>query len=207
MVTLGCVCAALLACSTALLPAQADGAPGAASPTTVAPTTAAPTTAAPAAVSPAAVSPAAATSPAVTSAPQPVGSREDRAVDWANGQLGSDAYNFRCGEFAANAYGRTHLGYNSALEFRNHLAELGQIHPDFDYPKGALVFSMSDYDIQNGIHQGHVMISRGDGSFVSGGASQDFGTGHTVQLANSWNPSPGATYLGWAFAPADWPGP
>lgn len=147
-----------------------------------------------------------AVSPAAPQAP-PVGSREDRAVDWANGQLGSDAYNFRCGEFAANAYGRPHLGYNSALEFRNHLAELGQIHPDFDYPKGALVFSMSDYDIQNGFHQGHVMISRGDDSFVSGGASQDFGTGHTVQLANSWNPSPGATYLGWAVAPADWPGP
>ena len=52
-----------------------------------------------------------------------------------------------------------------------------------------------------------VMISRGDGSFVSGGASPSFGTGHTVQVANSWNPSIGATYLGWAFAPADWPGP
>jgi len=133
--------------------------------------------------------------------------REDRAVDWANSEVGSDAYDFRCGEFVANAYGRQGIGYNSALEFRDHLAAIGQIHPDTDYPKGALVFSMSDYDIQNGKHQGHVMISRGDGSFVSGGASPSVGSGHTVQVSNSWNPSFGATYLGWAFAPADWPGP
>jgi len=142
-----------------------------------------------------------------TPAPAHADTREDRAVDWANSQIGSDNYDFRCGQFVANAYGRQGIGYNSALELRDHLAAVGQIHPDTDYPKGALVFSMSDYDIQDGKHQGHVMISRGDGSFVSGGASPSFGTGHTVQVANSWNPSIGATYLGWAFAPADWPGP
>ncbi len=133
--------------------------------------------------------------------------REDLAVDWANSQIGSDDYDFRCGQFVANAYGRNGIGYYSALELRDHLAAVGQIHPDIDYPKGALVFSMSDYDIQDGKHQGHVMLSRGDGTFVSGGASRSFGTGHTVQVANSWNPSIGATYLGWAFAPADWTGP
>lgn len=147
---------------------------------------------------------------AAPSAPLPqqsAATREDRAIDWADDRLGSDAYNFRCGQFVANAYGKPNLGFNSALEFHDHLAAIGQIHSDTDFPKGALVFSISDFDVDNGVHQGHVMIARGDGTFISGGMSQDSGTGHTVQVANSWNPDRTAGYLGWASAPADWPGP
>jgi hypothetical protein len=71
-------------------------------------------------------------------------------------------------------------------------------------PTGALVFSVSDADLYNGVHQGHVVIARSDGSFVSGGVSRQSGTGHTVQVLKSWNPAPGAIYLGWAYAPGNW---
>ena len=68
-------------------------------------------------------------------------------------------------------------------------------------PKGALVFSQSVWD--NGA--GHVVIARGDGTFVSGGIWKGYhgvaGGGHNVQVLSSWNPARGATYLGWAVAP------
>ncbi|WP_158021335.1 hypothetical protein [Mycolicibacterium chubuense] len=139
------------------------------------------------------------------SAPQ--GSREDRAVAWANGQVGSDGYDFLCGRFVANAYGKPTLGVSSAQIFHDQLASAGQIHMDRNIPKGALVFSESQWDVVNGVHQGHVVLARGDGSFVSGGVSKSYGSRHTVQILNSWNPSPGAQYLGWAYAPGSWPGP
>ncbi|MFZ0831642.1 MAG: hypothetical protein WAM92_00890 [Mycobacterium sp.] len=135
--------------------------------------------------------------------PQQSSGKEDRAVAWANGQVGSDAYNFACGRFVANAYGKGSLGYESALAFHDALQGAGQIHGDMSFPKGALVFSRSSYDLGNG----HVVIARGDGKFVSGGVSTSYGSHHTVQVLSSWNPSPGATYLGWAYPPADWPGP
>lgn len=139
--------------------------------------------------------------------PAQASAREDRAVDWATSAVGSDAYNFLCGRFVANAYGKANLGVASAQILHDQLAGAGQIHSDMNYPKGALVFSSSKWDLYNGVHQGHVMIARGDGTFVSGGVDPNYGTHHTVQILNSWNPSPGATYLGWAYAPADWPGP
>jgi hypothetical protein len=77
-------------------------------------------------------------------------------------------------------------------------------------PKGALVFSLSRFDLYNGQHQGHVVIARGDGKFVSGGVEglvPPYGTGRTVQVLDSWNPARDAQYLGWAYAPAAWPGP
>ena len=52
---------------------------------------------------------------------------------------------------------------------------------------------------------GHVVIAQGDGTFVSGGLWTGYqglaGAGHNVQVMNTWNPSPGATFLGWAVAP------
>jgi hypothetical protein len=151
----------------------------------------------------------AAPAPAPSAAPAaaPQGSREDRAVAWANGQVGSDSYDHLCGRFVANAYGKPNLGAASAQIFHDQLAGSGQIHMDRNYPKGALVFSASNWDVYKGVHQGHVVLSRGDGSFVSGGVSTSFGSGHTVQILRSWNPSPGAQYLGWASAPAGWQGP
>ncbi|MCV7377559.1 hypothetical protein BST11_02750 [Mycobacterium alsense] len=139
--------------------------------------------------------------------------KEDRAVAWANSKVGSNDYVFACGRFVANAYGEPGLGYPSALAFHDHLAATKQIHMDTDIPKGALVFSQSPWDIDGAGHQGHVVIARGDGTFVSGGVDQSsqlnvagVGGGSTVQIFKSWNPAPGAEYLGWAPPPATWPG-
>ena len=133
-------------------------------------------------------------------------SREDRAIAWANAHVGSDDYPFACGQFVANAYGRPNLGAISALAFHDQLAQAGQIHLDGDIPKGALVFSHSVWDTVDGVSYGHVVIARGDGTYVSGGMTASNGVSHTVQILSSWNPSDGAQYLGWATAPANWPG-
>ncbi|BBZ27467.1 hypothetical protein MMAD_17620 [Mycolicibacterium madagascariense] len=139
-------------------------------------------------------------------APQLAASREDRAIAWANARVGSDDYPFACGQFVANAYGRPGLGAISALAFHDQLAQAGQIHLDGDIPKGALVFSHSGWDNVDGVSYGHVVIARGDGTYVSGGMTASAGVSHTVQVLTSWNPSDDAQYLGWATAPADWPG-
>lgn len=138
---------------------------------------------------------------------QQAGSREDRAIAWANAQVGSDAYPILCGQFVANAYGQPNLGASSALAFHDQLDRAGQIHMDKNIPKGALVFSHSKWDTIDGVTYGHVLLARGDGTYVSGGVSTGFGSGHTVQILNSWNPAGGAEYLGWASAPAGWSGP
>lgn len=137
---------------------------------------------------------------------QQADTREDRAIAWASDHVGSDDYPFACGQFVANAYGRSSLGASSALAFHDQLAQAGQIHPDLDIPKGALVFSHSVWDTVDGVSYGHVVIARGDGTYVSGGMTASVGVSHTVQVLSSWNPSEGAQYLGWATAPADWPG-
>lgn len=132
-------------------------------------------------------------------------SKAANAVSWANSQIGSDAYDFACGKFVANAYGQPALGAPSALAFHDRLASQGRIHMDGTPPAGALVFSVSDLDVWNGVHQGHVDIAQADGTFVSGGVSRNYhglaGAGHTVQVLANWNPTPGSTYLGWAEAP------
>jgi hypothetical protein len=144
--------------------------------------------------------------PQGTNPPAAQASREDRAIAWANGKVGSSDYVFSCGRFVANAYGKSTLGVGSALIFHDNLAKAGQIHMDYNFPKGALVFSLSKFDIYKGVHQGHVVIARGDGKFVSGGAEGVPPANTSVQVLNSWNPAGGAQYLGWAYAPADWPG-
>jgi hypothetical protein len=138
--------------------------------------------------------------------PQQSSAKEDRAIAWANGQVGSDAYPILCGQFVANAYGKPELGVGSALALHDQLANAGQIHMDQNFPKGALVFSHSSWDTIDGVTYGHVLLARGDGTFVSGGVSKSIGNRHTVQILNSWNPAGGAQYLGWAYPPADWPG-
>lgn len=52
---------------------------------------------------------------------------------------------------------------------------------------------------------GHVVIAQGNGTYISGGVWKGWsgvaGAGHNVQVLNSWNITPGAQYLGWAYAP------
>ena len=104
-----------------------------------------------------------------------------------------------CGAFVAYSFGVAGIGYNTALQFRNALANQGKIKTSSasNAPKGALVFSQSSYD--GGA--GHVVIALGNGTYISGGVSRSYGTGYNVQVLSSWNPSPGAQYLGWAYAP------
>ena len=149
---------------------------------------------------------------AADSAPDPVSqpaassSKVDAAVAKAYGGVGTDAFGpTGCLRFVANAYGAGPTGYPSALDLRNALNSDGQIHMDPNPPAGALVFSQSQWDVIDGKHYGHVVIARGDGTFISGGVDSGYrgleGGGHNVQLLSSWNPAGGADYLGWAYAP------
>jgi hypothetical protein len=84
----------------------------------------------------------------------------------AESMLGTDAFGaYGCEDFVDAAYGRTTatgIGHDAALAFYQSLADRGLAHHEMPVPRGALVFSAgSDGD--------HVDISRGDGTYVSGG--------------------------------------
>lgn len=134
--------------------------------------------------------------PAASAAPAPDPSaRADAAVARADSMVGSDfGGDFGCGVFVAAAFGVPGIGYETARLFHDALAAQHKINMSPDPPRGALVFSQSSWDRG----AGHVDIARGDGTYVSGGVG---GGGPTVQVLRSWNPSPGAQYLGWAYAP------
>jgi hypothetical protein len=130
------------------------------------------------------------------------GGKANAAVLKANSAVGTNMFgDLGCGQFVAWAYGVNGLGANTAKEFRDRLASQGRIHNDQNFPRGALVFSESTWDKGDG----HVDIAQGDGTFVSGGVWTGYkglaGAYHNVQVMNTWNPSPGATFLGWAEAP------
>jgi hypothetical protein len=138
----------------------------------------------------------------VSPPPPEESSKVDSAIAKANSMVGTDAFgDVGCGKFVAAAYGVPGIGYDTAKQFRDALANQGRIHTDGAPPKGALVFSQSSWD--GGA--GHVVIARGDGTFVSGGVYKGYsgvaGGGHNVQVLPNWNPAQGATYLGWADAP------
>ena len=117
-----------------------------------------------------------------------------RAVAWANSQVGSSSYYNLCERFVENAYG-TSGRYASAIAAYRALQAAGQIETTrTGIPAGALVFS--SYTAYDGGY-GHVELSRGDGTFVSGGAD-----GPSVKVYTSLP----AGYLGWAYAPSSWPG-
>lgn len=117
------------------------------------------------------------------------------AVTWANGQVGSQSYGFACQLFVENAYG-TSGRFASAIAAYNSLRAAGAVRTSGQAPAGALVFSKSPADQG----YGHVMISRGDGTYVSGGAD-----GPSVKVFTTPT-GVGGTYLGWAPAPSSWPG-
>src|SRR5579859_1945224 len=88
------------------------------------------------------------------------------AVAVAESMLGTDAFGpLGCEDFVDAAYGRnttTGIGHDQALNFYQSLADQGLGHHDMPIPRGALVFS-------SGPDGDHVDISRGDGTYVSGG--------------------------------------
>lgn len=131
--------------------------------------------------------------------------RETRAVNWALSMIGSKSYTNLCGRFVANAYGQGNLGYTSARVFYDALKSAGQIHTTGTPPKGSLVFSQSSMDLSGGKHLGHVALAVGDGRYVTGGVTSK-NSSSTVAVFSHWNPAPGASYLGWAYAPSGWKG-
>ncbi len=131
-----------------------------------------------------------------TTSGTPASTREARAVAWARSMIGSGAFRGLCERFVENAFG-TSGRYASALAAYQALRAAGQIKTTkTGIPAGALVFSDGPADGP----YGHVMLSEGGGSYISGGMI----TGPSVQRLST--PNPGSTFLGWAMAPSSWPG-
>jgi hypothetical protein len=118
----------------------------------------------------------------------------------AESMLGTDAFGpYGCEDFVDAAYGlttATGIGHDAALAFYQSLADRGLAHHEMPVPRGALVFSA-------GADGDHVDISRGDGTYVSGGVqglSPGYGDGHDVQILPA--PNLGSwTLYGWVYPP------
>jgi hypothetical protein len=121
-------------------------------------------------------------------------------VTVAEAMLGTDAFGpYGCEDFVDAAYGRTTatgIGHDAALAFYQSLADRGLAHHEMPVPRGALVFS-------TGADGDHVDISRGDGTYVSGGVQglwPGYGNGHNVQILPSPNLG-SSTLYGWVYPP------
>lgn len=118
----------------------------------------------------------------------------------AESMVGTDVFGpYGCEDFVDAAFGLTTdtgIGHDMALSFYQSLAARGLDHHHTPIPRGALVFSAGPYG-------NHVDISRGDGTFVSGGVqglSPGYGDGHQVQILPTANL--GAwTMFGWVYPP------
>lgn len=118
----------------------------------------------------------------------------------AQSMVGTDAFGpYGCEDFVDAVYGRTTatgIGHNAAQAFYQSLANRGLAHHQMPVPRGALVFSA-------GADGDHVDISRGDGTYVSGGVQglwPGYGDGHNVQILPT--PNLGSwTLYGWVHPP------
>ncbi len=125
------------------------------------------------------------------------GSREQRAIGWAQSQIGQQyqpdgkPWNGWCDRFVANAYGMANSGYYTAIGQFQNLQARGLIHGDHNPPPGALVFFTGVPGL------GHVMLSLGNGQFISTGL---------VIFQTNWNMPGIGSYLGWSWANPEWPG-
>jgi hypothetical protein len=118
----------------------------------------------------------------------------------AESMVGTDVFGpYGCEDFVDAAFGLTTdtgIGHDMALSFYQSLAALGLDHHQPLIPRGALVFSAGPYG-------NHVDISRGDGTFVSGGVqglSPGYGDGHQVQILPTANLGAWTMY-GWVYPP------
>lgn len=118
----------------------------------------------------------------------------------AESMVGTDAFGpYGCEDFVDAAFGlttETGIGHDMALSFYQSLADRGLDHHETPIPRGALVFSAGPYG-------NHVDISRGDGTFVSGGVqglSPGYGDGHQVQILPTANLGAWTMY-GWVYPP------
>ena len=133
--------------------------------------------------------------------PPPVPTREQRAGDWAISEKNSPdptwsdqfgaPWSGLCEGFVEVANGTISKKATSDADYQERLGS-GAIHSDTNAPYGVLVF-----------YSGHVGISIGAGQVIS---TQGYGG----QRLPVWqHPITGFLtnqYLGWAYAPSDWPG-
>jgi hypothetical protein len=119
------------------------------------------------------------------------GARGGRAEIWYRDHRGSTAYEGLC-ELAAELSFGTRGQYPSAIANWHSRISAGRAHPgDRHPPGGALVF-------WNTSVFGHVAVADGNGGMWS--TSVNNRIGHATSLNYFVN------YLGWAWAPGDWPG-
>lgn len=118
----------------------------------------------------------------------------------AESMVGTDVFGpYGCEDFVDAAFGlttETGIGHDMALSFYQSLAARGLDHHETPIPRGALVFSAGPYG-------NHVDISRGDGTFVSGGVqglSPGYGDGHQIQILPTANLGAWTMY-GWVYPP------
>ena len=118
----------------------------------------------------------------------------------AESMVGTDVFGpYGCEDFVDAAFGLTTdtgIGHDMARSFYQSLAARGLDHHETPIPRGALVFSAGPYG-------NHVDISRGDGTFVSGGVqglSPGYGDGHQVQILPAANLGAWTMY-GWVYPP------
>ncbi|MFO0955457.1 MAG: hypothetical protein U0526_02885 [Candidatus Saccharibacteria bacterium] len=126
-------------------------------------------------------------------APACIAPREAHAATWAQAQLGRTDRNGWCELFVEEAFA-THGRYISAAAHLAQKRASNQLHAgDTAVPVGAIAFFAPSW--QNG-YNGHVMISIGNGQFVSTGA-RVFITGINQTLFGP--------YAGWTYADSTWP--
>jgi cell wall-associated NlpC family hydrolase len=114
--------------------------------------------------------------------------------------LGTDLFGpYGCEDFVDAAFGldtTTGIPHDAALSFYQSQEAQGLAHHEMPIPAGALVFS-------TGSDGNHVDISRGDGTYYSGGVqglSPGWGDGHNIQIIPTPNLGP-YTLHGWIYPP------
>lgn len=123
--------------------------------------------------------------------------RTEGAIAWASGFLGAsvlpDGWSTvtACDHFVGLAYGMANSGYTTAYNHWLSLVSRGLAYGDSAVPFGALAF----FGPVPGNSAGHVMLSLGNGTFISTGT-----TVHYAHLADFGN------FQGWAWANPEWPG-
>jgi hypothetical protein len=126
--------------------------------------------------------------------PRSAGDR-GRAVKWAEGQMGSEEYAWRCERFVEEAYGTSGI-FDTAKD----AAKAMKLHRGWKdmkkAPRGALIYFRADESNQD---YGHVGIALGKGKMISALRSV---TTTDISRGPYWK----HIYLGWTNAPVDWPG-
>lgn len=122
-------------------------------------------------------------------APLCAGATAEAAARWASAEVGAAAYEDECELFVEQAYD-TSGRYASATADYDAQKAAGRIHTGTP-PPGALAFFTSTTPA------GHVMVSIGGGWAASTAPSSAIYFAHATARSD---------YLGWAYAPTNWPG-